>query len=72
MANPNTAGAKAARAASSKTTKERNKGKGWEYFSVGINAEAAAVLSTETAATGESKSAVINRALLELGKNNRK
>ena len=69
MGNSNTDASKEARALSSKATKERNKPKGYLYFSVTIPPEAGVFLVSEQARTGESKSAVIARALVALRKN---
>ena len=68
MANSNSPASKAARIKASKSQKVRRKAEGYQYFSVELRPDSAAAMATIQQETGESKNAVINRALIELAK----
>ena len=66
MGNSNQPGSKAAKIKCVAEQKKRRKGEGYAYFSVELRPDSAAALAAIRQQTGESKNAVVNRAVLAL------
>lgn len=69
MANSNQPRSRAARIKACADQKKRRKGEGYAYFSVELRPDSAAALAAIRQKTGESKNAVVNRAVLALTEN---
>lgn len=69
MGNSNQPCSRAARIKASADQKKRRKTDGYAYFSIELRPDSAAALATIRQKTGESKNAVVNRAVLALAEN---